>query len=212
MQWWITYDSFTSKPCNLPMSIMSLAWLGTTVMTWNALAMAVASASRPARWEYLRMASSNMWYLVSLWIGLIKRSVSRSLKPSFSRISWKYKDGDELSGFPMCLQQTRWSQTGRKGWWWHDLSLYVHSSERWGKVGQKGDKLCVQIKLLSHLEVVIDVFRDDEFWLWFVLTIDDVHLELAVVLLEEVAQVLWVLYRFFQIFQEEAINTTKVNK
>ena len=81
--------NITSNPWSLPMSIMSLAWFGTTVMTWKALEMASASSLRPALWEYLRMASNNMWYLVSLWIGFISRSVSRSLKPSFSRMSWK---------------------------------------------------------------------------------------------------------------------------
>ena len=33
--------------------------------------------------------SSSMWYLVSLWIGLIRRSVKRNLNPYFNLISWK---------------------------------------------------------------------------------------------------------------------------
>lgn len=69
------------------MSIMSLAWFGTTVMTWKALDNASASSLRSALCEYLTIASRSMWYLVSLWIGFIRRSVSRSLNPSLSRIS-----------------------------------------------------------------------------------------------------------------------------
>ena len=73
------------------MSIMSLAWFGTTVMTWSAFEIASACSVSAARWEYFRISSSNRWYLVSRWMGLISRSVSRSLKPSFSRMSCKKK-------------------------------------------------------------------------------------------------------------------------
>ena len=33
--------------------------------------------------------SSNIWYLVSLWMGLIRRSFKRNLNPYFNLISWK---------------------------------------------------------------------------------------------------------------------------
>ena len=104
--------TLTSNPCSRPMSIMSLAWLGTTVITWNACSIAAASSMKPALWLCLSMAwnkcwclilvhyfsiniwmwnltSSSMWYFVSLCIGLIRRSVKRNLNPYFNLISWK---------------------------------------------------------------------------------------------------------------------------
>ena len=98
----------TSNPCSRPMSIMSLAWLGTIVITWKACSTAAVSSIRPALWLCFKIAwkcefsrnlrtfledflvtSSNMWYFVSLWIGLIRRSVKRNLNPYFNLISWK---------------------------------------------------------------------------------------------------------------------------
>ena len=42
----------------------------------------------------------------------------------------------------------------------------------------------------------------DEFGLWFVLTIDNVHLELSVILLEEVAKLDRVLYTLLKVLQK----------
>lgn len=96
----VVFDSFgqlTSNPCKRPMSIISLAWFGTIVITWKAQLRAAVSSARPALWEYLRMASRSMWYLVRRWIGLIRRSVSRSLNPNFKRISWNIGTSNKFS-------------------------------------------------------------------------------------------------------------------
>ena len=49
---------------------------------------------------------------------------------------------------------------------------------------------------LTHLKVSVDKLWNDEFWLWLVLTVYDVHLELAVVAFEQVAELDRVLNRF----------------
>ena len=77
----------TSKPWSLPMSIMSFAWLGTTVITWKACSIAWASSCIPARWLCFRIASRSMWYFVNRCIGFIRRSVKRNLNPCFNLIS-----------------------------------------------------------------------------------------------------------------------------
>jgi hypothetical protein len=66
-------------------------------------------------------------------------------------------------------------------------------------------------KQINHcyLEVIVDKIWNDEFWLWFVLTIDDVHLELAVVPFEQVAKLNRVLHWLGQVFQKET-ETKKI--
>ena len=114
-----------SNPWRRPISIISLAWLGTTVMTWKALLKASASSVRLARCEYLTMASNSIWYLVSLWIGLIRRSVSLSLKPSFNRISYKMKKS--FNEWDCCLEKNTLKKGSQKRYpfCWLYLSLYL---------------------------------------------------------------------------------------
>ena len=61
----------------------------------------------------------------------------------------------------------------------------------------------------AYLEIWIDVFWDDEFGLWFVLTIDNVHLELSVILLEEVAKLDRVLYTLLKVLQKVTAKQKK---
>jgi len=85
---WRKRATLTSKPCNLPTSIISFAALGITRMTW-------AAALRPSISDNLwvrsvrRSASRRRsWYFVILCTGLINKSQSCRRWPSFCRSSY----------------------------------------------------------------------------------------------------------------------------
>lgn len=87
---WRKRVTLTSKPCNLPTSIISFAALGITRMTW-------AAALRPSISDNLwvrsvrRSASRRRsWYFVILCTGLINKSQSCRRWPSFCLSSYKH--------------------------------------------------------------------------------------------------------------------------
>lgn len=75
------YSVLTSKPCNRPTSIMSLAALGTTCMTCIACRRASISSANLARSVYLNMSRKSSWYFIILWTGFMRMSLSWSLWP-----------------------------------------------------------------------------------------------------------------------------------
>lgn len=75
--------SLTSKPCNLPTSIMSLAAFGITRITWTAAFRASISEFLCVRSVSLNASLRRSWYLVILCTGFIKRSHNCNRWPSF---------------------------------------------------------------------------------------------------------------------------------
>ena len=82
---------FPSKFCNLPTCIISSQAFGTTCMTSKALSrVSVLSLARSVN---LSTSLSSNWYFIIRWTGLMRRSGSATLWPSFCLISmknWKF--------------------------------------------------------------------------------------------------------------------------
>ena len=63
-------------------------------------------------------------------------------------------------------------------------------------------EVCRTYRNNPYLKVGVDVLRDDELGLGFVLTINNVHLKLSVVLFEKVAKLHRVFHTLLKAFQE----------
>ena len=54
----------------------------------------------------------------------------------------------------------------------------------------------------TYLEIRIDIFGNDILGLWFVLTINDIHLESTVTPFEQISQLDWIFDAFLEVFAE----------